>query len=72
MREYPIPCAASTTSLGTASRPMTTFRTRMRSVYATSGTSAVVRERPVTGMRNAKRASDGIVNRTLVAAIVGT
>ena len=51
---------------------MTTFRTRMSSVYATSGMSAVSRDRPVTGMRNAKSASDGMVKSTLVAAIVGT
>ena len=43
-------CAASFTSGGTPSRPVTVFRTRMSSVYAVSGISAVVRLRkPVIG-----------------------
>jgi hypothetical protein len=59
---YPIPVAASFTSGGTPSRPVTVFRTRMSSVYATSGTSAVVRLRkPVMGPRITNSASDGIV-----------
>ena len=38
-----MPTAASFTSGGTPSRPVTVFRTRMSSVYAVSGISAVVR-----------------------------
>ena len=37
------------------------LRVRMNSVYEASGMSAVVRLRPVSGTRIAKRASDGIV-----------
>ena len=48
------------------------FRTRMSSVYATSGTSAVVRLRkPVMGPRSTKSASEGIVYMIPVIARVG-
>ena len=66
-----MPTAASFTSTGTPSRPMTVFRTRMSSVYAVSGTSAVVRESPLSGSSMAKSASDGMVYRTPVIASTG-
>jgi hypothetical protein len=56
-----MPVAASFTSTGTPSSPVTVFRTRISSVYAVRGMSAVVRESPVSGMRSANNASDGMV-----------
>ena len=56
-----MPTAASFTSAGTPSRPVTVFRTRISSVYAVSGISAVVRDSPVSGSSSANSASDGIV-----------
>src|SRR5439155_25016 len=44
-----MPTAASLTSAGTPSSPVTVFRTRMRRVDAVSGISAVVRDNPVRG-----------------------
>ena len=72
VRVYPMPVAASFTSGGTPSRPVTVFRTRMSSVYAASGMTAVVRLRnPVTGPRSTKNASEGIVYMIPVIARVG-
>ena len=67
----PCPSAASCTSAGTPSRPVTMFRTRISSVYRVSGISAVVRERPVSGSSSANSASDGMVYSTPVIASTG-
>ena len=47
------------------------FRIRINSVYATRGTSAVVRDNPVHGIRNTNSAIDGIVYSTPVTPMTG-
>ena len=63
-----MPIAASCTSGGTASNPAIVFRIRIKSVYVTSGMSAVQRDSLVHGSSNANAASDGIVYSTAVVA----
>ena len=66
-----MPSAASMTSAGTASKPATMFRTKIRSVYRTSGMIAVRIESPVIGTSAANRARLGIVYRIPATTVIG-
>ena len=58
----PIPSAASRTDAGTAWKPATMFVTRINSVYAANGRTAVQRDRlPNTGASSANNATLGSV-----------
>ena len=58
----PMPSAESRTDCGTASNPATMFVTRINSVYAANGMTAVHRDRfPNTGARRANKATLGSV-----------
>ena len=59
------------TSAGTVLNPATMFRTKITSVYITSGTSAVSRLRPVIGTSAANTARLGIVYRISENPLIG-
>ena len=56
---------------GTASKPATVLRTKIRSVYRTSGISAVSSDRPVIGTSAANSARLGIVYRIPATPVIG-